>query len=307
MAARLYIITFFVFLSAGLMAQQHPLFTQYMFNGLVINPAYTGSHESMALTASYRRQWTALEGAPETQTFSFHSPLGVTRSAAGMMFMHDKAGPVHQYNVFATYAYRIPVSAKGKLSVGAQAGGNFYNARFSELQIITPDGRPDPVFEGNDSRMLPNAGIGIYYYTKRSYIGISMPAIINNRWEKVDPLQQSRQRRHYLISAGHVFILSNTLKIKPNVLVRYQENGPIQYDINANLLVKERLWVGASYRMNDSFDTILELMLNDSFRLGYSYGMPTSRFSRYQAGSHEVTLNYRIRKNKHVVLSPRYF
>ena len=127
-------------------AQQNPLFTQYMFNGLVINPAYTGSHESMTATFAARSQWTGLKGAPQTQVASMHSPLKFSRSAAGAVFVHDQVSVINQYMAYGTYAYRIPVSKNAKLAIGGQAGVTYYQANLSELNIITQNGQTDPTF-----------------------------------------------------------------------------------------------------------------------------------------------------------------
>jgi type IX secretion system PorP/SprF family membrane protein len=288
-------------------AQQHPLFSQYMFNGLVINPAYSGSHESMTATVAARSQWTGLRGAPQTQVASLHSPLKFSRSAAGAVFVHDKVSVINQYTAYGTYAYRIPVSKTGKLSVGAQAGVTYYQANLSELNIITQNGQTDPTFAQNESRMLPNLGIGMYYYSKKSYVGLSLPTLINNRWNNQDAYTKARQKRHYFLSAGHVFTLSPNLKFKPNVLLKWEEGGPFQYDLNANLLIHEIVWIGASYRMEDSVDGLLELNINNRLSFGYSYGYPISSLADVQTGTHEVVLNYRISRNKHIVFSPRYF
>jgi type IX secretion system PorP/SprF family membrane protein len=288
-------------------AQQNPLFTQYMFNGLVINPAYSGSHESMTTTFAVRSQWTGLKGAPQTQVASLHSPLKLSRSAAGAVFVHDEVSVVNQYMAYGTYAYRIPVSKKGKLSVGGQAGVTYYQANLSELNILTSNGQPDPTFSQNESRLMPNLGIGIYYYSNKSYVGLSLPTLINNRWNNQDAYTQARQKRHYFLSAGHVFPLSAGLKFKPNVLLKWEEGGPFQYDINANMLIRETLWIGVSYRMEDSVDGLIELNLNNQLSLGYSYGYPISSIAAVQSGTHEVVLNYRINRNKHIVFSPRYF
>jgi type IX secretion system PorP/SprF family membrane protein len=304
----LVVILGMLFTACGLThAQQHPIFTQYMFNGLVINPAYAGSHESMTLTASGRLQWTGIEGAPQTEVFSMHTPLRFSRSAAGGMLIHDRVGVTNQYMVYGTYAYRIPVSKNAKVSVGAQAGVTYYNANYNDLNVVTPTGQNDPVFSGTDSRVLPNLGIGIYYYNKRSYVGLALPTVINNRWNNQDPNLKATQERHYFLSAGHVFDLSADLKLKPNVLLRYVEGGPFQYDLNTNLLIKDKLWVGVSYRMQDSIDGLFEFNITDQFSFGYSYGYPINSLVSLQSGTHEVVLNYRIKKNKHVVFSPRYF
>jgi type IX secretion system PorP/SprF family membrane protein len=288
-------------------AQRSPVFTQYMFNGLILNPAYTGSQESMMLTASLRSQWSGLEGAPQTQVFSAHSPIRFTRSAAGFVAIHDKAGVISQTTFYGTYAYRIPVSATGKISVGMQAGGTFNQANLSSLNIVTQNGNPDLTFSSNEVHVLPNLGIGVYYYTKKTYVGISLPTIIDNRWSNGLQLQDNSQQRHYFLTAGHVFDLSRDLKLKPNILLKMVEGGPFQYDINANLFIKNLVWVGLSYRMDDSLDFLLEWNVNDQLAFGYSYGYPTSLLATVQTGTHEIVVNYRMKRDKHIIRSPRYF
>lgn len=288
-------------------SQQHPLFSQYMFNGLVINPAYTGSHESLTLTAASRSQWTGLAGSPQTQVASAHSPIKLSRSAIGGVVTHDEIGVTNQYTVYGTYAYRIPVSETAKISVGAQAGISYYESNLTDLVIITPGGQPDPAFAQTESRWLPNLGIGVYYYSKRSYLGLSLPTLINNRWDSQDAIAKSRQTRQYFLSAGHVFDLSANLKLKPNVLLKWLEGGEFQYDLNANLLIHELIWLGVSYRMNDSFDGLIQWNITPQLSLGYSYGYPTSTLSSAQYGTHEIVVGYRIKNIRNIVFSPRYF
>jgi len=288
-------------------AQQHPLFTQYMFNGLVINPAYTGSHEGMTLNASLRSQWTGMKGAPQTEVFSGHTPIKFSRSAAGGVLIHDALGSVHQYTAYGTYAYHIPVSADAKISVGGQAGVSYYNANYADMNIVTGNGVADPMFAGTDNRTMPNLGIGAYFYTKKYYVGLSLPTLINNKYNNQEAVAKARQERHYFLSAGYVFELSPVLKLKPNVLLRYVENGPFQYDLNANLLIHEIVWVGVSYRMQDSVDGLLQWNINDQLSFGYSFGYPTTSLATVQQGTHEVCVTYRIKRNKNIVYSPRYF
>lgn len=287
-------------------AQQTSLFTQYMFNGLVINPAYTGSHGNMTTSVSHRSQWTRLKGAPQTQMATMHSPIKFSRSAAGAMLVHDQAGVTHQYSLYGTYAYHIPVSANGKISVGGQAGVSYYLANRADANIVTNGNQPDPTYMSNDSRFLPNLGIGAYYYSKRTYVGLSLPTIINNKWNSGD-MNMARQKRHYFLSAGHVLDLGPNVKLKPNVLLRWEEGGPFQYDLNANVLFAQVFWVGVSYRMDDSVDGLLEFVINNQINVGYSYGYPISSLASTQSGTHEFVINYRIKRNKNVVFSPRYF
>jgi type IX secretion system PorP/SprF family membrane protein len=296
-----------VFCYTTLSAQQQPIFTQYMFNGLVVNPAYSGSHESITLTASGRRQWSSIKGAPQTEMVSAHSPIKFSRSAAGLVAMHDQVGVTNQSVIYGTYAYRIPVSQNGKIAVGAQAGATFYRANFSKLDIVSQNNIPDDAFAKDNSRVLPNFGVGIYYNDKKTYVGLSVPTLVNNKWNNYDPLNKATQERHYYLTAGHVFTLSPNLKFKPNTLIKWVENGPFQYDINANFLIHEVFWIGVSYRMKDSFDLLLQWNINDQLSLGYSYGYPVNLLSTLQAGTHEMVINYRLKQKKHIVLSPRYF
>jgi type IX secretion system PorP/SprF family membrane protein len=239
--------------------------------------------------------------------FSAHSPIKFSRSAVGLLAIHDEVGVTNQYSFAGTYAYHIPVSRLAKVSVGAQAGVTYYRANYNDLDIISSTGQADPSFANSDSRFLPNLGIGAYYYTKRFYFGLSLPTLINNRWNNIDPLLEARQQRHYFISSGYIFALNRDLKLKPNILLKWVEHGPVQLDINANLLIRETVWVGVSYRTKDSVDGILQYNINDQFSLGYSFGYPVNGLSSLQSGTHEIVINYRIKKNKHIVLSPRYF
>lgn len=288
-------------------SQEHPLYSQYMFNGLVINPAYTGSQESLVMTATSRAQWTGLNGAPNTQVASVHSPIKLSRSAVGGVFIHDEIAVTNQYGFYGTYAYRIPVSENAKISVGAQAGVSYYRSNLDDLFIVTPGGTPDPAFSQTETRYLPILGLGVYYYSKRTYVGLAVPQVIDNRWDNQDAVSKSRQVRHFLLSAGHVFDLGPNLKLKPNTLLKWVEGKEFQFDLNANLLIHEFLWVGASYRMNDSVDGLVQWNITPQLSLGYSYGYPTSDIATTQYGTHEILVNFRVKHNRHVVFSPRYF
>lgn len=304
------LILFYVVFFSGMESygQRNPIFAQYMFNGLVLNPAYSGSQKTMVLTASVRSQWTGINGAPQTQVFTAHSPIKFSRSSAGGVIIHDQAGVIGQTTVYGTYAYHIPVSRNAKISVGGQAGVTYYAANLSDVNVVTQNNTPDIAFASNESRVLPNLGIGVYYYSKTTYVGLSLPTLINNKWSVTDGLNNNQaQLRHYYLTAGHVFDLSPDLKLKPNFLLKWVEGGPFQYDINANLFIKQAVAVGLSYRMGDSVDGLFQWNINDQLAFGYSYGYPVSSLAQVQWGTHEIVLNYRLKQNKSVIRSPRYF
>jgi type IX secretion system PorP/SprF family membrane protein len=287
-------------------AQQEAMFTQYMFNGLALNPAYAGSHESLSTTLLFRDQWTGLPQAPSTQTFSIHSPVRSAKIALGLQVIHDKLAVFEQYGVNASYAYRI-LTDKGTLSLGLQLGFSTYSADLSDLTTQVPN---DPVFQGNVSKTMPSFGAGVYYYTDRFYIGLSAPQLVTNSLSEdvVEIDGDARQERHYFLTAGHMFPLGHNVKLKPNVLIKAVEGAPIQMDLNLNALFSEVLWLGVSWRSMSDIDALIELQLTDQLLLGYSYDFAsTTDLSRVNSGSHELMLNYRFRYAKNKVVTPRYF
>lgn len=284
-------------------AQQEVMFTQYMFNGLALNPAYAGSQGVVSATAIGRQQWVGLEGAPSTQTFSIHSPVVNERVGVGMLLIHDKIGVTDQYNATLSYAYRIPLK-HGKLAMGLQAGISSYRANYPEIGISN-----DAAFnQGKVSAWQPNFGTGIYYYNTRFYAGVSVPQLLERAYDTYETNASIGLVRHYFLNAGYVFDLSEDLKLKPNALLKAVEGAPVQLDLNANLLIMEVLWIGISWRSFESVDGLLQLQLTDRLQLGYSYDFATTREIRsVNGGSHELSLNYRFTIGHKKSVSPRYF
>ena len=284
-------------------AQQDVMFTQYMFNGLALNPAYAGSHDVVSITAIGRQQWVGLEGAPSTQTLSVHSPVKNDRVGVGMMLLHDKIGVTDQKNATLSYAYRIPLQ-HGKLAMGLQASISSYRTNYSEIGIDN-----DVAFnQGTISVWQPNFGAGMYYYHTRFYAGFSVPHLLERAYDLRENNAPQGLIRHYFLNTGYVFDLNQNLKLKPNALLKIVDGAPAQLDLNANLLIMEVLWVGASWRSFDSIDGLLQLQLTDRLQVGYSYDFATTREIRsVNGGSHELSLNYRCTIGHKKSVSPRFF
>src|SRR5688572_1975840 len=164
-------------------AQQAATYSQYMFNTLAINPAYAGSHDALSISALGRFQNVGLSGAPNTQTLSVHSPLVNSRVGVGLLVIHDELSVIGQTGIHFSYAYRLPVNnKKATLAFGLQGGMSMYNAQYTKLDLYNnaANGNPDPLFSENIRDQRPNFGAGIYYSTQKSYVGISMPTMVNN-------------------------------------------------------------------------------------------------------------------------------
>lgn len=288
--------------------------SQYMFNGLFINPAYAGSHNYAEATALYRSQWTGLDGAPKTQTFGLDSPISDGKMGLGLSVINDKVGDTRQTEVFANWSYHLMLDEEGKtkMSFGIRAGFSDYNADLTQTRVF--DGG-DPIFSQNVSNeFVPKFGAGVYFYSRLWYAGLSIPTLFaadNNVRLNINDNSDRYFKPHTYLTAGYVFELSEDLALKPSFLLRYLKNTPLQADINCNLLVKNVFWIGVSYRTGDAVVGILEYNLYNlagvDLRLGYSYDFTTTRLSNYSNGSHEAMLSYRFNKAPIKTRTPRYF
>ena len=286
-------------------AQQDPMFTQYMFNTLALNPAYAGSADIFTVMALSRHQWVGLEGAPTTQTFVLHTPLKNQNIGLGFSVIHDKIGPVQQTGFYGDFAYRLKTGKESRLAFGLKFGGNYFTADLSSLQTIDDD----PANVNVSGEFLPNAGFGLYWSSKKFYLGASAPKLLQNEIGEVNTVSGlvGEEERHYYLIGGMVFNLSEDLKFKPSFMARAVEGAPLSIDVTASFLLREKLWVGVMYRLQDSFGAILQYQISEQLRAGYAYDMTTSRLGEYNSGTHEIMLNYDLRFTKGRTISPRYF
>ena len=275
-------------------AQQQILQSQYMFNGLAINPAYAGSHEALSLTSLYRTQWSGFqEGAPTSFSFSGHMPINRTRIALGAMAFSESLGDKNQQGLQLAYAYRIPLD-DGILSMGLQAG--VINATLNRnFNLFHPD---DPNFPtGEISAFMPTFGAGLYYSSDNLVLGFSIPNLgIYNNGTNAEEVVSIEEIRHYMFSAGYIVDLNNDLKLKPTLLARYREGQGIEFDFNTTLVINETFWFGASYRHLNSLNFLTQIQLTNQLQFGYAYDLPiNSGLSLVSSGNHEIMINYRFK------------
>ena len=297
MRQSLYISALLLFLSTWSYGQTEATYSQYMFNGLAINPAYAGSHEHLDLTALGRFQASGLEGAPSTQTFTAHSGFKQQKIGLGLLVTNDKVGVTQQTGFYFSYAYKIKFE-RSTLSLGLQGGGTLVDARFSTLTLRDPG---DPLLSEDVNAFKPNFGAGAYYHSERFYAGLSMPQMLDVGDDRVTQLQP------IIFTTGIVFPLNPAIMLKPNFLVQVVDQEPVEINVNLNTLIHEVLWVGFSYRPTNSFNTIIEIQITDQLRFGYAYDFYLDDLAQANTGAHEFMLNYQLRFNKKGVVNPRYF
>ena len=291
-------------------SQQLPQFTQYMFNTISINPAYAGSRETLSVVGLHRSQWVGLEGGPETQTLSVHTPLRNDKIGIGLSFINDQLGYENFSYIYGDFSYTIQTGVNSELAFGIKAGMTHYN--LDEELLNDPSVVNDPFFNDVSNRWSPNVGAGLYWHSERWYVGLSTPRILNTDYNNggngnIDYV--ALERISYYVTGGYVFDLSETTKLKPSALLKATNGAPLSFDISANFLFNETFWLGASYRINESaaaIGGIADFQISKQLRIGYAYEYPISDIRAYTSGTHEVLLMFEVFKSKRIK-SPRYF
>jgi len=299
------LILLLLFVPLAVSAQQEAMYTQYMFNKLLINPGYAGSRAATSITALYRDQWTGFDGAPRTATLSAHGHLRNPKIALGLTVINDRLGISNQTGIYGTYAYRAPIG-KGRLSIGVQGGIDHMEISLSSATHIDAG---DPTLAADISRIVPNVGAGVYYQSKRFYAGVSAQRLIENKWNgniaETAEAALEGQVRHGYAMVGGMIRLTQGLEFRPAVLVKYVANAPVQADFNASFLFVERVWAGVSYRTNASVDFMMEYQVNRQLRIGYAYDHQLGALGLHTNGSHEVLLGIDLDFSKTRIVTPR--
>ncbi len=310
MKVRLIILSiFFIVLCLEGYGQQKPVLSQYMFNGLVLNPAYAGRHDYTTFTAMYRDQWINVPGAPKLTTFAGQSGFKDRNIGIGLVVSEDRIGVHSNLSFYGNYAYVLRIRGGAKLSMGLQGGMDVLRSDWSQLTL---DDINDPVLTGSESNLFPNFGTGLYYFTESYYIGFSVPYILTSRKTKNNDLfRDVRHSRNYYLTGGLLFDLGYKVKIKPSGLLRIEDNMPLGFDLNLNLYYDEIIDIGLSYRSGDSMIGILGLQVNKYLKFSYAYDYIISSLTTYTKGSHELMLQYRINfsapKHHRMCPQPMYF
>lgn len=308
----LLLLSALAFLFHSLYAQQDAQYSMYRFNGLYINPAYAGSHDALNAMAIYRHQWTKMPGLPQSASVAIHSPLKNERIALGLIYSFDKIGVTQTNTINAHFAYRVPVGKKKKVKLcfGLSAGVAHYQAKLSNVNVVDAG---DPNFETNvTNRWLPNVGFGIYAYSDRFFAGISVPHILANKLNGnysvfYTGTDAARQYHHLLVTGGYVFSIGRKVKFMPSVLFKYVPvKTPFSFDFNIAFIFIDRVWLGAGYRFNDSYNFMLAVNITPQLRVGYCYDLTVTSLNKYTSGSHEIMLSYDALFTRANIISPRY-
>jgi len=283
-------------------AQQNVQFTQYMFNGLVINPAYAGADEALSLTFIHRSQWTGIDNAPSTQTLTAHTLVKQKKLGLGLMVVNDRIGIHKNLSALSSYAYHLRTGKQSYLSMGLQAGIKSIRSDYTSLMTTTADPAALNAFT---SRTFFDFGAGIYFRSPHLHIGLSAPEMNTQRFYATDSLTRKSYLSDMLLFAKYRITVNNYFDLEPSALVKYMKDLPISFDVNLNLIYRNVLTLGLSYRTKESVDFILKAQATPQLQFGYAYDHPIGNVARLSNGSHELMVQYVFRYLQKNVESPR--
>jgi len=300
------ILVFFLFCNIAAFAQQDMLFTQYMFNKLLLNPAYAGSRENLNIDMVNRTQWVNIDGAPKTISISAHAAMRNRRVGLGVYAFRDALGPNINQGLMGTYSYRLNF-VQSSLSFGLQFGIKYTDFDWNVIRVKFPD----HVFTPQDVRNIaPDANFGVYYQSRKFFMGLSSKQLLENETgitNEGDKSSFSKLTRHFYLMSGCAIPLVDKIVFRPSILTKYTPNAPWQVDLNASVLFGDVFWVGASYRTAKALVFLTEFKITEKLHLGYSFDLYLNELQPFNYGSHEVRLRFEIPLFDATMRTPRYF
>lgn len=297
------IITYLFILSTQLGWSQHtPIITQYMFNGIALNPALTGSEEAFSVIGTYRAQWIGLEGAPQTQALSVHAPMKKENSAFGLQFFADQIGVTRQTGIYLSYSYKLKFK-KSYLRLGIAGGTSIIRTNYSNLEVVQQN---DANLTENFRGVLPDFSFGLHYYSKRYFASFSIPLFLGHQFNGTNyKVYHDFGNYNYMLGMGYKFSVNESVNLKPSFLLKYRTTINPQIDVNFMAEFNKNFEAGIGYRSEESIIFLFKYRANDQFSLMYSFGIPLSSIGAYSYGSHEIGLKYSFKYNTKIS-GPRY-
>jgi len=306
-------------------AQQTIQFSQYMFNGLALNPAYAGYKEDLTLNLSDRIQWVGINDAPQTSSVAVDGLLNQDNKNVGLGFIAtlDQLGPESSVSAYANYAYRLRLDELDtkRLCFGIGMGILQYSLDGSKFSAL--DEGDGSVPTGSVSKITPDFRFGVYYSSSSLYFGASVFNLLSGAFNNiVDDPEIIKPVRTFYLTCGAMLPLTDGIDLKPSFMVKEDFKGPTNIDLTGYIAFNHILWLGATYRMGisvwdsnlegnlqgqDAMAAMLQYYVSERFRIGYAYDFTVSKLAGYQNGTHELSLSISFPNKKQRIISPRYF
>ena len=279
-------------------AQQTSIYSQYMFNEYMINPAIAGTSNYFQLRGNFRTQWSKIDGGPQTFSISGYGPFKERTMGYGGYIYNDITGPESRMSLGGTYTYNMKITDDWRISGGISFG--MFQYKLDRSQLYYDSEVFDPVMlSSDDTKIMLDATAGLYAWTNFYYVGLSAHQLLGNKYSLYDSdtinIQgASRLTQHVYLSGGAWFGLTKEFTITPSVLLKYSAPGIVQFEINATTTYKGIAWFGLSYRTSDAIAVMAGYNYENMISLGIAYDITTSAIRQYAGSTIEVMLIYKF-------------
>jgi type IX secretion system PorP/SprF family membrane protein len=295
--------------AGSIQAQDQAQYNHYIANQGILNPAYNGTRDIISGLVVHRSQWLGMQNAPMNQAINVHGPIEDTNLGVGVVLSNDRLGFSNTFEFMGAASYKIQLDRRGKfLSFGLQMGvtSNVYDG----TKAITSD-FGDPLFQRKETNLAFNVGVGAYYYAENYFAGFAIPRMFDHKYNFNKEAYKNTfdyKDMHAYWYGGYVFDWGD-IKVKPTAMIRTVVGAPLTFDVSANVLLAERLWLGASYRSISEVVFLSEYIINRQFTVRYSFDYSISPLNTYgKYGSHEIGIQFDFSFNKRPGMrSIRYF
>ena len=297
---KLYKLLAVILIATSANAQQLPLYSTYFFTPYIFNPAMSGYNGVTEIVAMHKRQWTGVQGAPNTSALAINGDLNEMKFGWSVYGYNDQTDIVNRTAFYGSYAYHLRFTEKNSLSFGLSAG--YLNNSIDQSAINGDDG--DPVIGAN----LNNSGqfdinFGLALKLGDFLLGASVPQLLapKIKFSGNDENNQVfyQMLRHYVIHTQYDVRLQNDKMIlSPYIVMRAADDVQPQVDAGLMFNMPDYFFVGAAYRSNYAVTANVGVHMTENISLGYAYDFSTSEFASSLGGSHELMLRWRFGSSK---------
>lgn len=284
--------------ACSIQAQQVALFSQYLNNDFLLNPAIAGTKTYAPVSASARMQWVNFNGAPNTQIGSIHGAM-TQHVGIGFALTNHTAAANTMTSAQLTYAYRTKINDKIRISMGLSP--MIIQHTIAKDKLTLEDANDNTFVKMNGKTTIADLNAGVYVYGAKWVASVSAPQLFESKYRMGDDLFKERLRRHFLIYGSYDFAINDKFTVTPGALIKAMQGGaPLQVDVNGKVVYNKMFWMGLSYRSSSSQGpneaaVVLVGIQKGDFVFGYSYDYSFSSMRSYSMGSHEFFLTYRLK------------
>lgn len=270
-------------------AQQDPIYAQYLFNPLLINPAYAGLNNRFNGSVGYRTQWMGLEGQPQTINASLHSSLVQNKVGLGLLVVNDRLGSMNTTEINTAFAYKLQLENK-TVSFGMQAGVQNFN---SSMTGVNPFDKTDDLFLNGERGTRINVGTGIALASEKYFVSFSVPRLLPTTF-KSGGQEVELYNQHLYLMGSYIHYLNEHVRLKPAVLLRAVKGAPASIDVACNINFNAIHTAGIFTRNFNTYGLLLQTLLKEQYRFGYVFEMPTGKSVGTNFTTHEIVLGIQL-------------